>query len=459
MRTPVHLAVLSLCCLALAVTAQVRPNPKSTARYGDPDFVGQRISFACRGCTLPDIIQGILVKAGVRSEFPDAQQWQRVADTVVVQNEPWNYVLDTVLARYQLQATWSDLGRLVISRRMLPVATGPGKFGQLLFGLPPLPANVANLNTASRAVEAERFFKEGIGHFLLANPDDARIALIRFAWATRIFDEIEYGGREASALYMLGAAFLDLGQTAKAREAFQRARDVGQNTGNQRIVLLAENQAAYVDLLEGRQPQEARQAATAGFSHVQHVTAHTNLSGRPLLDRKLDAMLATAAGRIFFRLGDIEAAHQAFKLGFAEYLTLEEGARGVIENAVWLEQTARQLGRRAEAEQALETVRALQQAVRASRLYIAYLSWTGVVYADVGDLKKAVELQRAALDALRELPDRTLETGVQWNLARMQTALRNYAEARRSYEAVLQLNRDTDSFWRQQVQEVLAQLP
>ncbi|MCS7079091.1 MAG: hypothetical protein NZ585_03445 [Chloracidobacterium sp.] len=440
--------------------AQAVPGPKPKLRYGDPGFVGARIRFECRSCSLPDVIQGILVKAGVRFDFPDAQQWQRVADTVVAQDEPWNVVLDAVLARHQLQANWSELGRLVITRRVAPVATGPGKFGQLLVGLPPVPTSVAVLNTASRAIEAERFFKEGLGYYFLANPDDSRIALTRFAWATRIFDEVEYAGREASALYLLGAAFLDLGQAAKAREAFKRARDLGQNAGNQRALLLSEVHAAYLDVLEGKALDTARRAATAGFDFVQNVTARTNLSGRPLVDRELDAMLATAAGRIFFRLGDLETAYAAFEMGLEAYTALDDGARGVIENAVWLEQTALRLGRREEAQRAIEIGRGVQRTARSSRLQTAFLAWMGVVYGETGDLKKAVELQRAALAELRQSPDRTLETGVQWNLARAQAALQNFTDARRSYEAVLQLNeKDTDPFWRNQVQEALSRLP
>lgn len=455
-----RLAVLWLCCLTPLAAAQVGSDAKLKPRYGDPGFQGKRIQFECRSCSLPDVIQGILVKAGVRFDFPDARQWQRVADTVVVKDKPWNEVLDEVLARHQLQAAWSEVGRLVITRRTTPVATGPGKFGQLLVDLPPVPANVAALNTASRAIEAERFFKEGIGYFLLANPDDSRVALTRFAWATRIFDEIEYGGREASALYMLGAAFLDLGQPAKARQAFQSARDLGQNAGNQRAALLAEIGAADLDLGAGKSPETARRAATAGLDFIQNVTARTNLSGRSLVDRELDAMLATAAGRVFFRLNDLEAAYRAFELGLEGYLALEDGARGVVENAVWLEQTALRLGRRAEAQQAIEAGRGVQRGVRSSRLQIALLAWMGAVYGETGDLKKAAELQRAALAELRQSPDRTLETGVQWHLARTQAALQNYADARRSYEAVLQLNeKDADPFWRRQAQEALSRLP
>jgi tetratricopeptide (TPR) repeat protein len=433
-------------------------NPK--LRYGDPGYVGARIGFDCQGCSLPDVIQGILVKAGVRFEFPEAQQWQRVADTVVVNEEPWNEVLDVVLARHQLQATWSELGRLVIARRLTPVATGPGKLGQLLAGLPPVPANITTLNPASRAIEAERLFREGIGYFFLANPDDSRLALVRFAWATRIFDEIEYAGREATALYMLGAAFLDLGQTARAREAFQRARDFGQNAGNQRAVVLSEVSLAYLDALEGKSPETARRAAAAGLDFFRQATARTNLSSRSLIDRELDAMLVTLSGRLFFRLGDMETAYQAFDLGFDAYTKLDDGARGVVENAVWLERCAGTLGRRTEAQQSIEAGRSVQRGARSARLQIALLAWMGMVYGESGDLKKALELQREALNAIRQLSDPALETGVQWNLARIQAALGNYADARRSYENVLKLTvKESDPFWRTQVQEALARLP
>ncbi|QUV99877.1 tetratricopeptide repeat protein [Chloracidobacterium sp. MS 40/45] len=433
-------------------------NPK--LRYGDPGYVGARIGFDCQGCSLPDVIQGILVKAGVRFEFPEAQQWQRVADTVVVNEEPWNEVLDVVLARHQLQATWSELGRLVIARRLTPVATGPGKLGQLLTGLPPVPANITTLNPASRAIEAERFFREGIGYFFLANPDDSRLALVRFAWATRIFDEIEYAGREATTLYMLGAAYLDLGQTARAREAFQRARDFGQNAGNQRAVVLSEVSLAYLDALEGKSPETARRAAAAGLDFFRQATARTNLSSRSLIDRELDAMLVTLSGRLFFRLGDMETAYQAFDLGFDAYTKLDDGARGVVENAVWLERCAGTRGRRTEAQQAIEAGRSVQRGARSARLQIALLAWMGMVYGESGDLKKALELQREALTAIRQLSDLALETGVQWNLARIQAALGNYADARRSYENVLKLTeKESDPFWRTQVQEALARLP
>jgi tetratricopeptide (TPR) repeat protein len=441
-------------------TADTNSGSKPKLRYGDPGYVGARIGFNCQGCSLPDVIQGILVKAGVRFEFPEAQQWQRVADTVVVNEEPWNEVLDVVLARHQLQATWSELGRLVIARRLTPVATGPGKLGQLLTGLPPVPANITTLNPASRAIEAERFFREGIGYFFLANPDDSRVALMRFAWATRIFDEIEYAGREASALYMLGASFLDLGQTARAREAFRRARDFGQNAGNQRAVVLSEVSLAYLDALEGKSPETARRAAAAGLDFFRQATARTNLSSRSLIDRELDAMLVTLSGRLFFRLGDMETAYQAFDLGFDAYTKLDDGARGVVENAVWLERCAGTLGRRTEAQQAIETGRSVQRGARSARLQIALLAWMGMVYGESGDLKKALELQREALSALRQLSDLALETGVQWNLARIQAALGNYADARRSYENVLKLTeKESDPFWRTQVQEALARLP
>jgi tetratricopeptide (TPR) repeat protein len=455
---------LWLCLLTTLSPAQSPVDANSASkpklRYGDPDYVGARISFECQSCSLPDVIQGILVKAGVRFDFPEAQQWQRVADTVVVNDEPWNTVLDVVLARHQLQATWSELGRLVISRRLTPVATGPGKLGQLLAGLPPVPANITTLNSASRAIEAERLFREGIGYFFLANPDDSRLALVRFAWATRIFDEVEYAGREATALYMLGAAFLDLGQTRRAREAWLRARDFGQNAGNQRAALLSEVSLAYLDALEGKSPEAARRAAAAGLEFFRQVTSRTNLSSRSLVDRELDAMLVTLSGRLFFRLGDMETACQAFDLGLDAYTKLEDGARGIVENAVWLERCAELLGRRTEAQQAIETGRTVQRGARSERLQIALLSWMGKVYAESGDLKKALELQREALNALRQLSDRALETGVQWNMAHIQAALGNHADARRSYENVLKLTeKETDAFWRTQAQEALARLP
>ncbi len=455
---------LWLCLLTTLSLAQspadTNSGSKPKLRYGDPGYVGARIGFNCQSCSLPDVIQGILVKAGIRFEFPEAQQWQRVADTVVVNEEPWNEVLDVVLARHQLQATWSEVGRLVIARRLTPVATGPGKLGQLLTGLPPVPANITTLNPASRAIEAERFFREGIGYFFLANPDDSRVALTRFAWATRIFDEIEYAGREASALYMLGAAFLDLGQTARARDAFRRAGDFGQNAGNQRAVVLSEVSLAYLDALEGKSPETARRAAAAGLDFFRQATARTNLSSRSLVDRELDAMLVTLSGRLFFRLGDMETAYQAFDLGFDAYTKLDDGARGVVENAVWLERCAGMLGRRTEAQQSIETGRSVQRGARSARLQIALLAWMGMVYGESGDLKKALELQREALSALRQLSDPALETGVQWNLARIQAALGNYADARRSYENVLKLTeKESDPFWRIQVQEALARLP
>ncbi len=455
---------LWLCLLTTLSLAQSPADANSASkpklRYGDPGYVGAQISFRCESCSLPDVIQGILVKAGVRFEFPEAQQWQRVADTVVVNEEPWNTVLDVVLARHQLQATWSEVGRLVIARRLTPVATGPGKLGQLLTGLPPVPANITTLNPASRAIEAERFFREGIGYFFLANPDDSRVALMRFAWATRIFDEIEYAGREASALYMLGAAFLDLGQTAKAREAFQRARDFGQNAGNQRAAVLSEVSLAYLDALEGKSPETTRRAAAAGLDFFRQATSRTNLSSRSLVDQELDAMLVTLSGRLFFRLGDMETAYQAFDLGFDAYTKLDDGARGVIENAVWLERCAGALGRRTEAQQSTEAGRNVQRGARSTRLQIALLAWMGMVYGESGDLKKALELQREALNAIPQLSDPALETGVQWNLARIQAALGNYADARRSYENVLKLTeKESDPFWRTRVQEALARLP
>ncbi len=455
---------LWLCLLTTLSPAQSPVDANSASkpklRYGDPGYVGARISFDCQSCSLPDVIQGILVKAGVRFDFPEAQQWQRVADTVVVNEEPWNTVLDVILARHQLQATWSEVGRLVISRRLTPVATGPGKLGQLLTGLPPVPANITTLNLASRAIEAERFFREGIGYFFLANPDDSRLALARFAWATRIFDEVEYSGREATALYMFGAAALDLGQTGRAREAWLRARDFGQNAGNQRAALLSEVGLAYLDTLDGKVPETARRTAAAGLEFFRQATSRTNLSGRSLVDQELDAMLTTLSGRLFFRLGDMETAYQAFDLGLDAYTRLEDGARGIVENAVWLERCAESLGRRTEAQQAIETGRNVQRGVRSERLQIALLSWMGVVYAEAGNLKKALELQREALAALRQLSDPTLETGVQWNMARIQAALGNPAEARRSYQNVLMLTeKDSDPFWRTQVQEALARLP
>ncbi len=455
---------LWLCLLTTLSLAQspadTNAGSKPKLRYGDPGYVGARISFNCQSCSLPDVIQGILVKAGVRFEFPEARQWQRVADTVVVNEEPWNTVLDVILARHQLQATWSEVGRLVIARRLTPVATGPGKLGQLLTGLPPVPANITTLNLASRAIEAERFFREGIGYFFLANPDDSRLALARFAWATRIFDEVEYSGREATALYMFGAAALDLGQTGRAREAWLRARDFGQNAGNQRAALLSEVGLAYLDTLDGKVPETARRTAAAGLEFFRQATSRTNLSGRSLVDQELDAMLATLSGRLFFRLGDMETAYQAFDLGLDAYTRLEDGARGIVENAVWLERCAESLGRRTEAQQAIETGRNVQRGVRSERLQIALLSWMGMVYAEAGNLKKALELQREALAALRQLSDLALETGVQWNMARIQAASGNYADARRSYENVLKLTeKETDAFWRTQVQEALARLP
>lgn len=453
------LCSLWLCSLTTWPLAQTASQAKPAPRYGDPGYVGQRIAFDCRACSLPDVIQGILVKARIRFEFPEASQWQRVSDTVAVADEPWNVVLDAVLARHQLQATWSELGRLIITRRMTPVATGPGKLGSLLAGLPSVPATVTLLSPSSRAIEGERFFKEGLGYFLLANPDDSRVALARFAWATRIFDEIEYGGREASALYMLGAAFLDLGLPDRARAAFALARDFGRNAGNQRASLLSEAGLAYLDLLDGKS-DAAERAARNGFEFVQSATARTKLRGRPLVDQELDALLVTLAGRIFFRLGDIEAACQAFEMGLDAYLGLDDGARGAIENAVWLQQSALRLGRAADAERAIKTGRNLQSGARSTRLQIAFLAWMGVVYGETGALEKGVELQREALAALRKSPDRTLETGVHWNLARAQAALRKYAEARRSYEAVLQLNeKDDDPFWRNQAQAALSRLP
>lgn len=451
---------LWLSLLAMPALAQAPANSKPKLRYGDPGYVGARISFACNSCPLPDLVQGILVKAGMRFEFPEAGQWQRVADTVVVNNEPWNLVLDTILSRHQLQASWSELGRLVIGRRLTPVATGPGKLGQLLAALPPVPANITTLNPASRAIEAERFFREGIGHFFLANPDDSRVALTRFAWSARIFDELEYAGREATALYMLGAAFLDLGQKTKAQEAFRRARDFGQNAGNQRAVLLSEVSLAYLETLDGKAPETARRAALTGLEFVRQATSRTNLSGRSLVDRELDAMLVTMAGRVFFRLEDLEAASSAFELGFESYAALDDGVRGVVESTVWLERCATARGQRAEAQRAAETARSAQRGVQSSRLQIALLSWMGMVYGETGDLKKALEIQREALNALRQLPDLALETGVQWNLARLQAALGNYADARQSYENVLKLvEKEADTFWRTLAQEALAHLP
>ncbi|MGQ9898316.1 MAG: tetratricopeptide repeat protein [Acidobacteriota bacterium] len=451
-----------LTTLSLAQSASNVPNPgsKPKLRYGDPGYIGVRINFDCRSCSLPDVIQGILVKADIRFEFPGAQAWQRVSDTVVVNNEPWNTVLDTILNRHQLQATWSELGRLVIARRLTPVATGPDKLGQLVRSLPPIPASITTLNPASRAIEAERFFREGIGYFFLANPDDSRLALTRFAWSARIFDEIEYTGREASALYMLGAAFLDFGQTAKAREAFGRARDFGRNAGNQRATILSEVALAYLDAQDGKVAEVTRDIATAGLEFFRQATSRTNLSSRSLIDCELDAMLITRSGQLFFRLGDVETAYQAFDLGLNAYTKFDDGVRGIIENAVWLERCALLLGRRTEARQAIETGRSAQRRVLSDRLQIALLAWMGLVYGEAGDLKKALELQREALNALRQLPDLALETGLQWNVARIQAALGNYADARRSYENLLKLTeKETDAFWRTQVQEALARLP
>ncbi len=449
------LTTFSLAQSAANPTAASKPN----LRYGDPGYVGARISFDCRSCSLPDAIQGILAKAGIRFEFPDANQWRRVAETVVVKEEPWNVVLDVVLNRHQLQATWSELGRLVIARRLTPVAATPGRLEQLLSGLPPIPARLGALSPASRAIEAERFFREGLGYFFLANPDDSRMALTRFAWAATIFAEVEYTGREAAALYLLGAAFLDLGQTTKAREAFLQARDLGQNGGNQRVVLLSEVSLAYVDASEGGPTEVTRRAAAAGLEFFRQAVSRTNLSSRSLVDRELDAMLVTMTGRLFFRLGETEAAYQAFELGFDAYAGLEDSARGLIENAVWLERCAPTIGRQERAQRALETARGVRRAAQSARLQIALLSWMGMVYAEAGELKKALQLQREALDALNQLSDRALEVGVLWNMARIQLAMGNKTDARRSYESILKITeKDTDSFWRIQAQEALAHL-
>jgi tetratricopeptide (TPR) repeat protein len=411
-------------------------------RYGDAGYAGAAITYSCKSCVLPDLLLGIAVRANVPAVFPDSDKWRNVADTVEIVNAPWTTAFDMILARYQLQATWSPTNKLVIARREKTMMQPSRLFNELFADTPPLPERVLGLTVSSRAVEAERYFKEALGHYALCNESDARLALTRFSWAVQLYENVEYRGRQSAGLYFVGRCLLDLDRPEEARKAFTQALDLARNAPNQRCESLAALALARVNIERFNRREDAAQAAADAAQLIKELTARTNLSRPSLLDRIIEADIAALAGRVFYDLGEFDKAAAPLLTATALYATLDDAERNFIETLVLLERVGVRAGQAADARKFLEQARAVQRNAKTLRLQIALKAWAGTAYMQLGEPMLALEWYQDALAGLRQLGDYELDVAVQRNLARAYLALRKPSEARRFYESALRLSEE-----------------
>lgn len=436
------------------------PAQTGKLRYGDEGYVGPPVEFHCNLCIVPNLLQGLAGMAGIQTDFPEADKWRKVAETVDIVNQPWNIPFDALLQRYQLQAEWTPKGKLLISSRGKSVLTPTRVLADLFTELPPVPENTIALSGSARAIQGDRFFREGIGSFSLSNDKDTRIALVRFAWATQLFENVDYRSRQASALNYLGLCYLDLDQPAEARRAFSQALEISKPVGNRRAEALAELCLTRLDILDGKPPQNAEALADEAFKFIRELNSRNNLAKPALLDKAVEGMISTQVGRVLFLLGKYDKAGGPLLVGFFLARTLDDQERVQVEALVFLERAAVRAGRRTEAQQATEFLRGVEKRVSSPRLRISLKSWTGSLYGQCGEYTRAIDWLQESLGGLRLTPDAGLEIAVNREMGRMYVGLKKYTEARRFLEAALKLAEQYgEDAWKATLRGELKQLP
>lgn len=429
-------------------------------RYGDPGYTGVPIDFHCKLCLIPNLLQGLAVSGGIQTEFPESDKWLKVAESVDVVGQPWNIPFDAILQRYQLQAEWTPKGKLLISSRGKAILTPTRILADLFNQLPPIPENTVSLSGSARAVQGDRFFREGIGSFSLSNDNDTRIALVRFAWATQLFENVDYRSRQASALNYLGLCYLDLDRPAEARRAFAQSLEIAKLVGNQRAETLAELCLTRLSILEGKPPENAEALADEASKFVRDLNSRNNLSKPSLLDKAVEAMISTQAGRVLYLLGKYDKASAALLVGFFLARTLEDLERVQVEALVFLERSSVRATRRADAQQATEFLRGVEKKVSSPRLRVSLKSWTGSLYGQCGEYTRAIDWLQEALAGLRLSSDTGLEIAVNREMGRMYAGLKKYTEARRFLDAALKLaEQNGEDAWKTILRDELKQLP
>lgn len=446
---------------SIPVWGQTPAGPQTgKPRYGDPGYVGPSVEFHCKLCLVPNLLQGLAGQAGVQTEFPEADKWRKVAETLDITNQPWNIPFDALLQRYQLQAEWTPKGKLLISSRGKAALTPTRVLADLFSELPPVPENTIALSGSARAVQGDRFFREGIGSFSLSNDNDTRIALSRFAWATQLFENVDYRSRQASALNYLGLCYLDLDQPAQARRAFSQSLEISKLVGNQRAETLAELCLARLDILDGKPPENAEARADDAFKFVRDLNSRNNLSKPALLDKAVESMISTQVGRVLFLLGKYDKASGALLFGFFLARSLDDQERVQMEALVFLERSSVRGGRRTDAQQATEFLRGVEKRVNSPRLRVSLKSWAGSLYGQCGEYTRAIDWLQEALAGLRVSSDTGLEIAVNREMGRMYIGLKKYTEARRFLEAALKLaEQNGEDSWKATLRDELKQLP
>jgi tetratricopeptide (TPR) repeat protein len=454
---PFGLAFFLLWVGALPAFGQTETKP---LRYGDPGYVGSKIQFECKLCTVPNILGGLASLGGVQTEFPGEGDWRSVTETIRVENRPWNEVFDQFLQKNQLQAEWTRKGKLLITSRAKAVLTPSRALADLLEQLPPLPENTLVLSSSGRAIQGDRLFKEGIGSFALANDNDDRVALIRFAWAVQLFENVEYRGRQAAALNFLGLCYLDLDQQKEATRAFRLASELGKTVGNQRAEMLANLCLARIAIQDGAAPENAEVLADDALKFIKDLNSRTNLVKPSLFDRSLEGIISTQAGRVLYLIGKNEKAAGCLFLGYVISGTLEDQERNQVESLVILERAASRDAQRAVAQRAIENLRGIEKRTGSPRLRVSLKAWAGSIYGQCGEPTRALDWLQEALAGLRGNSDTGLETAINREMGRMYVALKKYTEARRFYDAALKLaQQNQDELWKRLLQEEMKQLP
>lgn len=451
---------LCLCLFSLATPAQGTTAPTTGPRYGDTGYVGKRIDFDCNLCSVANLLQSLTGLGGVQADFPDEDKWRRVAETVHVKNEPWNEAFDALLLRHQLQATWSPGGKLVIGSRGKAALPPSRVLSDLFEGLPPIPERIVGFSNSARAIEGDRFFREGISSFALCNSNDDRTALTRFAWSVQLFENVEYRGRQASALNFMGLCLLNLNRPDEASRAFTQAAELAKLVGNQRSELLANLCLTRIAIDGANRPENAEAIADEANRFVKDLNSRTNLVKPTLIDRSLEALVSVQAGRIYFLLGKYEKAVEPLLYAFGIAKVYEDNERTQVESLVLLERVTARAGRKAESQKFIEFLRIVERSTNSPRLRISIKFWAGTLYGQFGEQTRALDWFQEALAGLRQYTDTGLEIAVNREVGRAYVALKKFTEARRFYEAALRLaEQSNDDNWKRRLVVDMKQLP
>lgn len=439
----------------------VGQNVPKNLKYGDPNYVGKPITFLCRNCNLPNVVFLIAKEADIPIKFENADDWSRVSVTASAENRPWNLVLDETLARYSLKVVWvGDVLRVVPGENN--TSSGNRNLSEWLKDIPPVPTKVWDLTTSGRAKEADRYFREGLNYFDLNTYPDTMKALHRFAWATELFEDLKFEGRQALSLSLLALALTELERKEEAFRACEEGIPLAHANGNQRIESFLNILGAFILLEKYNKKEEALHRADEVLRIIQQTTeeGRTRLSSNSanLMDRTDEFLFMI--GALYYRAGEYKRSIDCLEQGLMQKPTDERHLGfGKLEGLVVMCKVQQQVGNKTETQKYQDQLRTEIKTTSDPRAQLVQKLNVGKTYLDLKDPAEALRWFQEAAPSVHAQNDYALEVSLQRVLGQTYLALKQPGEAKKSFEKALSLSQaNNDLLTSQLVQEDLKQV-